>query len=62
MLVRKAFFIWRNYNADVKNAWKEQAKRLNAVPVSGMLETCPQMFQSFNGGLEGAIVKSLIHD
>ena len=46
----------------MKNAWRERAKRLNAVPVSGMLEKCPQIFQSFNGGLDGAIVKSLFHD
>lgn len=48
MLVRKASSLWRNYNADVKTAWRELAKWLNAVPVSGMLETYPQMFQSFN--------------
>ena len=57
MLVRKASFLWKKYDADVKNAWRERAKRLNAVPVSGMLEICLQMFQSFNGGLDRAIVK-----
>ena len=62
MLVRKASSVWRNYNADMKNALREWVTRLNAVPVSGMLEKCPQMFQSCNGGLERAIVKSLFHD
>ena len=62
MLVRKASFLWKKYDADVKNAWREWAKRLNGVPVSDMLEMCPQMFQSFNEGLEGAIVKLLFHD
>ena len=62
LLVRKASSIWRRYNADVIDAWKERAKQLNAVPVTGMLESSPDMFHSFKGGLEGALIKSLFHD
>ena len=60
--LRKALQVWRNYTQNVRDAWKERAKLLNAVPVSGLLPSCPEMFWAFNGGVDGAVVKALFHD
>ena len=60
--LRKGLQVWRNYTQNVRDAWKEQAKLLNAVPVSGLLPSCPEMFRVFNGGVDGAIVTALFHD
>ena len=60
--LRKASQVWRNYTQNVRDAWKERAKLLNAVPVSGLLPSCPEMFLAFKGGVDGAVVTSLFHD
>ena len=60
--LRKASQICRSYTQNVRDAWKERAKLLNAVPVSGLLPSCPEMFLAFKGGVDGAVVTSLFHD
>ena len=39
--LRKASNVWRVYTQNVRDSWKEQVKQLNAVPVSGLLSSCP---------------------
>ena len=60
--LRKGLQVWRNYTQNVRDAWKERAKLLNAVPGSGLLPSCLKMFWAFNGGVGGVVVTALFHD
>ena len=60
--LRKAATIWNGYNQNVRDAWKEQANQLNAIPLSGLLPSCLEMFRSFNCGVEAAVIKLLFND
>ena len=61
--------IWRGYDHNIKNAWREYANRLNQVGITGLLTTMPAVFEDHSslvagrpGGLESLIFTALYID
>ena len=55
-------FHWRNSSEERKLAWKGQAERLNARPVSGKFEELPRTLVTDGRTLESAIQPILVKD